>query len=110
MEDYCKIDKSHRLSDYQVIMPAWDGKKNCFQPFLEWKNSSRLSWYKAYNQVKHNRAERLKAANFANLMNAFCGLFVVLTAQFKAQEYTTSTVPVIADGFNSYYEGSFGIG
>ena len=110
MEDYCKIDKSHRLSDYQVNMPAWDGKKNTFQPFLGWKESSRLGWYKAYNQVKHNRAERLKAANFANLMNAFCGLFVVLTAQFKNQEYSALPCLVYDGACNSYYEGEFGIG
>ena len=110
MEDYRKIDRSHRLSDYQVIMPAWDGDKNTFHPFMGWKKSSRLSLYKAYNQVKHNRADLLKAANFANLMNAFCGLFVVLTAQFKAQEYSTKLVLVFADGYNSYYEGNFGIG
>ena len=110
MRDYCKIDKSHRLSDYQVIMPIWDGKKNTFQPFLGWQKSSKLSWYKAYNQVKHNRAELLKAANFGNLMNAFCGLFVVLTAQFKTQEFSTTPVLISADGYKSYYKGNFGIG
>ena len=110
MKDYRKIDNSHKLSDYQVTMPVWDGKKNTFQPFMGWKNSSKLEWYSAYNTVKHNRAERLKAANFENLMNAFCGLFVVLTAQFKTQEYSTMPIHVSAEGYNSYYEGRFGIG
>ena len=110
MEDYRKIDRSHRLSDYQVVSPFWDGEKNTFQPFVGWKTSSSLNWYKAYNQVKHNRAEKLKEANFENLMNAFCGLFVVLTAQFKTQEYSTTPVLVYDDAYNSYYEGSFGIG
>ena len=111
MKDYQLIDKSHRLSDYQVVMPFWDGKKNTFQPFFAWKKASKLKWYSAYNIVKHNRADQLKAANFENLMNAFCGLFVVLTAQFKNQEYSSLSVPVIVgSGYNSYYEGEFGIG
>lgn len=110
MIDYQIIDKSHRLSDYQVVAPFWDGKKNTFQPFITWKKSSKLKWYSAYNTVKHNRAERLKAANFENLMNAFCGLFIVLTAQFKNQEFSTISCVTIPDGYKSYYDGEFGIG
>lgn len=110
MTDYQKIDRSHRLSDYQITMPFWDGRNNSFQPFREWKESSRLSWYTAYNTVKHNWAERLQEANLENLMNAFCGLFVVVTAQFKNQEYSALPCLVSADGYKSYYEGEFGIG
>ena len=65
-------------------------------------------YHRCYRPI---RGEQLKAANFENLMNAFCGLFVVLTAQFKNQEYSTQSLPVVVgSGYNSYYEGDFGIG
>ena len=111
IEDYKKIETSYKLSEYKVILPTWDGKKNTFQPFLAWKDGKPLKWYKAYNNVKHNWAERLKEANFKNLMDAFCGLFVLISAQFGYQEY--STLPCLIsmdDEYKTFYEGKFGIG
>ena len=107
--DYWKINTSHKLSEYTVIMPTWEGKGGEFQPFKEWKDSPRLKWYKAFQRTKHNRINSLKEANLYNLVNAFCGLFVVLTAQFKNHEYSTTPVLVSA-GIGSYYDGEFGIG
>ena len=43
-------------------------------------------------------------------MNAFCGLFVVLTAQFGEEDYATGPVLVAVCGRDSYYGFDYGIG
>ena len=110
INDYWKINASHRLSDYKVHMPTWEGKNKEFAPFADWSKSPRLSWYRAFQRTKHNRANRLYEANFDNLMNAFCGLFVVLTAQFGEEDYATGPVLLALNSNDSYYGCDFGIG
>lgn len=108
--DYWKIDASHKISDYKVTMPMWEGKGKTFTPFANWKNSPKLKWYGAFQRTKHNRAMKLNEANLENLMNAFCGLFVVLTAQFNDESYDTGPVLLSLSGRNSYFGMEFGIG
>lgn len=110
IKDFWKIDVSHRLSDYKVRMPTWEGRNNVFEPFIGWKTSTNLSWYRAYNRTKHNRDKYFAEANFKNLMDAFCGLFVLLTAQFNNHDYSTGHVVIVLGGKDSYYEGEYGIG
>lgn len=43
-------------------------------------------------------------------MDAFCGLFVLLTAQFSSCEYLTGHEIIVMGGKDSYYEGDYGIG
>lgn len=108
--DYWKIDASHKLSDFQVTMPIWEGEEKSFAPFADWKKSPKLKWYGAFQRTKHNRASKLNEANLENLMNAFCGLFVVLTAQFDDEDYATGPVLLSLGSGNSYYGMEFGIG
>lgn len=110
IEDFWKIDISHKLSDYKVKMPTWEGMNKVFEPFASWKKSTSLSWYRAYNRSKHNRDKCFKEANLKNLMDAFCGLYIVLTAQFDSLDYSGAHVIVIVGGKDSYYEGEFGLG
>lgn len=108
--DFWKINASHRLSEYKVKMPIWEGNNNIFEPFVGWKSSTNLPWYSAYNHTKHNRDKCFSEANLKNLMDAFCGLFVVLTAQFNGCEYLTGHEIIVMGGKDSYYEGDYGIG
>ena len=110
INDYWKINVSHKLSEYKVYMPNWDGKNKEFAPFADWEKSPKLKWYRAFQRTKHNRASRLCEANLGNLMNAFCGLFVVLTAQFGEEDYSTGPVLMAVSGSDSYYGCDFGIG
>ena len=102
ISDYWKIDVSHKLSDYSVIMPTWEGKGKVFTPFAGWKTSPTLNWYRAYQRTKHSRAAKLNEANLENLMNAFCGLFVVLTSQFRDCDYSTGPVVLSVGGGDSH--------
>jgi hypothetical protein len=110
INDYWKINASHRLGEYQVIMPTWEGKGKTWTPFAAWKESPNINWYRAYQRTKHSRADKLSEANLENLMNAFCALFVVLTAQFGTEDYSTGPVVLSVGGGDSYFGGDFGIG
>lgn len=49
------------------------------EPFKGWnkKEPWKLFWWKAYNEVKHNREENYKNGNFCNLLNSLSALFLL---------------------------------
>jgi hypothetical protein len=57
-------------------------------PFLSWKSSGPLTWYQAYNQSKHSRHAEFRKANLENLLNAVAALVVLLSSQFRNQDFT----------------------
>ena len=89
MGDYKKIEQSHYISHYKVLVPNWHGSDGIFQPFSSWSNGGSLQWFKSYNETKHDRHKNFEKANFCSLVNAFCGLAVIIAAQF----HTTSFSP-----------------
>ena len=112
INDYKKINKSHHLSSYSVEYPIWIGEQyRSRNPFEGWKVGESLPWYMAYNSTKHNRAVNFKDANFNNLLDAFAGLFIVLTSQFNFYSFlpgpTLSSVNV--EGYYKF-KGDYGIG
>jgi len=109
INDYSKINISHRLDGYIVELPLWNGKQSKYQPFKEWENNGSLSWYQAYNKCKHDRNENFELANLQNLLAAFAGLFALLSSQFGTQDFEPGSTFLSMEG-GGYYEGSFGIG
>lgn len=45
------------------------------KPFDGWTDSSQLFWWRAYNEVKHNRIENYEVGKFENLLNALGALY-----------------------------------
>lgn len=88
--DYYKINKATKLSGYKISFTRWQGEK-MWMPFDDWNKEviddkgkiiiPPLSWYQAYNKVKHNRQQKFSEANLGNLMNAVAGLICILHAQ-----------------------------
>lgn len=84
------IEATHKLSHYKVILPLYKKEKFALRiPFQEWKAENKnegqaksLSWYKAYNELKHARIDNFEHTNLKNLLDAVCGLLVILSAQF----------------------------
>ncbi len=91
MTDYKKINISHRLSSYTIKLPLWKGEKNIRSPYAQWNIDGALPWYKAYNATKHDRHDNFNQASFDNLIDAFCGLAVILSAQFWQENFIPST-------------------
>jgi hypothetical protein len=108
--DYAKIDKSHHLSEYAVKVPYWSGSGGIRTPFADWKNGHILAWYQAYNTSKHDRAQELKAATFANLIDAYCGLSIVLAAQFLTFDFGPANSVLSLGSFYGNHEYGAAIG
>lgn len=94
IHDYFKLNKTHRLSSYEVHIPHWRGKLGIRKPFSNWDsvNFSSLDWYQAYNHVKHDRMTNFKEASFKNAIDALCGLVVVLASQFYNEDFAKTNI------------------
>ncbi|MCA0247410.1 MAG: hypothetical protein LCH93_12410 [Proteobacteria bacterium] len=86
MREYKKLEKTHRLSSYEIILPTWQGEGKVRRPFAKWPCS--LPWYQAYNDAKHNRHDRFSAANLQNLVDSVCGLVAILGSQFYTCDFS----------------------
>ena len=110
IHDYYLIDKTHHLSEYEIKLPIWDGKHNLCSPFEIWKTANiSPTWYKAYNECKHNRQEKFYQANFENLIDAVTALLILLSSQFYIGEFLiNSNTPIGRNNF--LINEKFGIG
>jgi len=86
--DYIKIEKSHRLSEYQVRVPTWTGAAGMRTPFSAWGTGGALAWYDVYNATKHDRHAEFRTATFEHMLDAVCGCLAILSAQFQSQDFS----------------------
>jgi len=56
------------IPQYDLHLTAWD----------EWSQNKNPAWWRAYNDVKHERNKYYKEANLENTLNAVAGLFVLV--------------------------------
>jgi hypothetical protein len=87
MNDYKKVNVTHRLSDYEVKLPVWNGQENIRRPFEAWNTDSKLPWWNAYNKTKHDRHKEFEQATFETLTNGMCALIALLSAQFEDNDF-----------------------
>src|SRR5215471_10949931 len=109
INDYKLIDKSHRLSSFEIRVPGWIGNHGFRKPFANWADGQPLPWYGAYNKSKHNRHENFHLATFDALLDAFCGLNILLSAQFMSEEYGPGGKSIGLSGADYFYEGNDGM-
>ncbi|WP_339765697.1 hypothetical protein [uncultured Hoeflea sp.] len=108
INDYRKVDVTHHLSSYEVMLPIWGGSQKVFRPFNPWRvargqpntSGTSLSWYQAYNQSKHDRFAKFKEANLENLVTAVAGLLVLISSQFRDQEFSAGSVGLALSGYD----------
>ena len=112
MGDYKKINHTHRLSSYEVKIPYWNGSKNIRTPFSNWSTDNSLPWYEAYNASKHDRLAEFERATFDHLLDACCGVLIVLSAQFETNDFAPGNVLMAlsgsSDGTNDGMESGIG--
>lgn len=120
MEDYKKVEVTHHLSSYEVMLPIWNissersaSEIRIFKPFGPWESvretqgpknlaNESLDWYQAYNASKHNRHADFKKANLENLVLAVAGLVVLVASQFKDESFSGGRSLLAIDG-GGYY-------
>jgi hypothetical protein len=106
MTDYRKVDATHHLSSYEVMLPIWNGTPPILKPFEPWKSARglpnpgglSLPWYQAYNASKHDRQDEFKKANFENLVMAVAGLLVLVSSQFLNVEFGAGSTSLALSG------------
>jgi hypothetical protein len=111
MTIYKKVDVTHHLSSYAVILPIWNGPDRIIKPFRSWRTKAGGSpeWYKAYNASKHDRHESFKKANLQNLLDAVAGLLVLISSQFGTQDFSAGQSGLALEGYD-YHRLSPAIG
>ncbi len=108
MTDYRKVDATHHLSSYEVMLPIWNGENKLFKPFEPWKPGRggpsipglSLPWYQAYNASKHDRHNEFKKANLENLVMAVAGLLILDTSQFRDQDFSAGSTSLLVSGYD----------
>jgi len=96
------------LSAYEVVLPRWDGKYGKFKPFSKWTENKGLKWYQYYNGVKHDIHTNFRHANIKNLVEATCGLVVLLSAQFLNEDFSPDLGCLALEGSGDGMEPSVG--
>jgi hypothetical protein len=110
MSHYRKVDASHHLSSYAVMLPIWNGTSPILKPFEPWKawrgrsmpqgTKVSLPWYQAYNASKHDRQDEFKKANFGMLMDAVAGLLVLISSQFRDRDFSAGGAALGVEGLD----------
>jgi hypothetical protein len=108
MSDYKKINRSHRLSSFKAKVPYWTGQQDVREPFLNWRDDKALPWYSAYNNTKHDRFENFEVANFGHLIDAICGLAIILASQFMAEDFGPTDGSISLEGPDTGFEEAIG--
>jgi hypothetical protein len=79
INDYKTLEDYHGLEACEVGILIWQPKPAYIKPFNHWSSASPpLGWYRAYNQVKHNRNTEFARASLDNVRHAIAGLFALL--------------------------------
>lgn len=102
IHNYRIVNKTHHLSSYKVSIPIWDGTQSSFEPFAKWVTTTELPWYQAYNSSKHDRKNAFKEANFSNLLNAVAGLLILLSSQFRTEDFSPGNTLLAMEGYDYY--------
>lgn len=109
--DYWKIQRSHKLARYSVEVPFWKGDKRIRHPYQAWKDDTyqTLDWYKAYNNAKHDRHANFDQATFNHLLDAICGLLVIISAQFYSIDFSNGPDTFCFGGNHETIGGYFAV-
>lgn len=108
MNDYKLLEKTHKLSKYEVVLPRWDGKYGEYKPFEKWAQNRKLYWYQYYNDVKHDIHSNFRHANIKNLVEATCGLVALLSSQFLNEDFSPQEGHLILEGSGDGMEPAVG--
>lgn len=89
---YYEYDNKRRINEYaEVILPKFTNIVNeeialkgdndfIIKPLKDWSltpNHKSPSWWRCYNDVKHNRVNNMGKANMENVLNALASLYLI---------------------------------
>lgn len=89
-KEFCRLlspsEKCEDINDYQTIISKFYTNFSSFElymprfnllvtPWSEWNQGNKLSWWQAYNGVKHERSKNYDKATLGNVLDSIAGLF-----------------------------------
>ncbi|WP_243078907.1 hypothetical protein [Pantoea sp. MQR6] len=87
--DYIKCLPHLKLDGYEVQLINFP-LLGSLKPFDGWSSqqpTQSLSWYEAYNSVKHNRGANMPMATLKAVINAIAAIYILLKAQHGHSEF-----------------------
>ncbi len=90
--DYCKLMHPLQLGTYSVKFPEYPNLKN-FKPFEKWdanKPTESLEFYKTYNEIKHDRENKLSSATLETAFETMAALIILAGSQMGPNKLETS--------------------
>jgi hypothetical protein len=93
INEYRKIMQARlpRLCEMPVRIPRFGLR---IIPWQNWNSDENPDWWKAYNQVKHKRAQHFRQANLQNTIKAIAGLFVATMYLYKTEAGEGALIPL----------------
>jgi hypothetical protein len=70
------VNRFAELPFLKVLIPRYGREMT---PWREWANGKNPDWWRAYNDVKHERNVNFKKASLANALGAVSGVFVLVS-------------------------------
>jgi hypothetical protein len=85
IDDYraCIVSHNARITTEEALIRRYD---LVFKPWDAWSRGQNPTWWRSYNNVKHERNTYSHEANLENCANAISGLFVVVLYCRKAEK------------------------
>lgn len=99
--DYCEAKDLLSLDEFTVNL-TMHPELGELAPFKGWSKdraTGSLSWYSAYNSVKHDRGGNFHLATFGEAINAMAAIYILLVAQHGEDIFDSS--------LSKRYESSF---
>ena len=85
MENYIEILKYVDLTKYKISLVGYANPYKC-SPFENWnadKPAKSLSWYEAYNKLKHDREKNFPLATLENCINAIAANLILFAVRYS---------------------------
>ena len=81
---YYKLKKALKLDEFSLLFRELE-KLGSYAPFSKWTSdmpTQSLTWYDAYNRIKHDREVNFKYASLDNALTAITAYAILLLAQY----------------------------
>lgn len=79
--DYHGLVQPMRLDDWELALSGYS-EFPTIRPFGGWRNEAAPSWWRAHNDVKHDRENALQRATLQSAIEAAAAVLVVMLAKF----------------------------
>lgn len=79
------------LPQTEILVPRYELP---LKPWESWSESTRLKWWRSYNNVKHQRDAHFKEATLENALNALGALLIIIFHYYSRKLSDNPTKPL----------------